>query len=315
MNTVSIIVPIYNSEKYLPQCIESILNQTYKNFELILVNDGSTDNSLSICESYAQKDEKIEILNLQHNGVSNARNNGISKAKGEFICFVDSDDKIEKDFLLVLTNLQNKYNSDIAEVDFKYLNDNSKKNTDNKEEVFNSFQMMNRLYSTNGIRTVMIPNKLYKASLFENILFDLEHEHEDEFIIHKLIFSAKDNIAVSNLKLYVYRIHKKSRQRTFNTRKLDVLQVFDEREKYFKEKEELVEKNKIAKLDMILFLYSVCKLNKKKKEQIYLKNIFEKEYETFNLNINLKRKIKYSLFEKLPNLVSNIIIFKRGKFM
>lgn len=315
MNTVSIIVPIYNSEKYLPQCIESILNQTYKNFELILVNDGSTDNSLSICESYAQKDERIEILNLQHNGVSNARNNGISKAKGEFICFVDSDDKIEKDFLLVLTNLQNKYNSDIAEVDFKYLNDNSKKNTDNKEEVFNSFQMMNRLYSTNGIRTVMIPNKLYKASLFEKILFDVEHEHEDEFIIHKLIFSAKNNIAVSNLKLYVYRIHKKSRQRTFNTRKLDVLQVFDEREKYFKENEELVEKNKIAKLDMILFLYSVCKLNKKKKEQIYLKNIFEKEYETFNLNINLKRKIKYSLFEKLPNLVSNIIIFKRGKFM
>ena len=271
MNTVSIIVPIYNSEKYLPQCVESILNQTYKNFELILVNDGSTDNSLSICESYAQKDERIEILNLQHNGVSNARNNGISKAKGEFICFVDSDDKIEKDFLLVLINLQYKYNSDIAEVDFKYLNDNSKKNTDNKEEVFNSFQMMNRLYSTNGIRTVMIPNKLYKASLFENILFDLEHEHEDEFIIHKLIFSAKNNIAVSNLKLYVYRIHKKSRQRTFNTRKLDVLQVFDEREKYFKEKEELVEKNKIAKLDMILFLYSVCKLNKKKKEQIYLK--------------------------------------------
>ena len=159
MNTVSIIVPIYNSEKYLPQCIESILNQTYKNFELILVNDGSTDNSLSICESYAQKDERIEILNLQHNGVSNARNNGISKAKGEFICFVDSDDKIEKDFLLVLTNLQNKYNSDIAEVDFKYLNDNSKKNTDNKEEVFNSFQMMNRLYSTNGIRTVMIPKQ------------------------------------------------------------------------------------------------------------------------------------------------------------
>ena len=97
MKKISIIIPVYNTAKYLKRCLDSVLAQSYKDFEMVIINDGSTDNSLSICESYAQKDERIEILNLQHNGVSNARNNGISKAKGEFICFVDSDDKIEKD--------------------------------------------------------------------------------------------------------------------------------------------------------------------------------------------------------------------------
>lgn len=96
---ISIIIPIYNVEKYLPQCIESVLSQTCRNFELILVDDGSTDRSPIICDEYAQKDVRIKVVHQENSGVSVARNNGISHAKGEWITFIDSDDWVDVDYL------------------------------------------------------------------------------------------------------------------------------------------------------------------------------------------------------------------------
>ena len=98
---ISIIVPIYNTEKYLGNCLNSIINQTYKNLEIILINDGSTDNSLSICNNYKNKDNRIKIVNKTHTGVSDTRNIGIKNATGEYIGFVDSDDYIEQDLLKI----------------------------------------------------------------------------------------------------------------------------------------------------------------------------------------------------------------------
>lgn len=311
MDKVSIIVPIYNSEKYLKECIESILSQKYEKFELILVNDGSTDNSLSICNKYSNIDKRVRIINLEHKGVCNARNAGILSATGKYICFVDSDDKIDSNFLQTLIFLKDKYNADIVEVDFKYLNDKKKSQRVREEQVYTPKQMIHRLYSKNGVRTVIIPNKLYKIELFKNIKFE-EHQNEDEFIIHKLFFATKNKIVVSNEKLYYYRIHSRSRQRTFCKEKLELLDVFSEREKYFKFDEELLKKNKIAKIDMILFLYYICRSNGKKQEQKYLTEIFSDEYANINFKLNTKRKVKYKLFDKLPNLVSYFISLKRG---
>src|SRR5690606_18531829 len=93
---ISIVVPVYNSEKYLPECIESILNQNYANIELIIVNDGSTDNSLSIAEKFSENDSRIKILSQRNSGVSAARNLGISIAQGDYIGFVDSDDTVHE---------------------------------------------------------------------------------------------------------------------------------------------------------------------------------------------------------------------------
>ncbi|WP_299099293.1 glycosyltransferase family 2 protein [uncultured Alistipes sp.] len=97
---ISVIVPVYNVEKYLPQCIESILSQTYANFELILINDGSNDSSPTICDEYCRKDARIRVLHQQNKGVSSARNNGIKHAQGEWITFIDSDDWVDKEYLL-----------------------------------------------------------------------------------------------------------------------------------------------------------------------------------------------------------------------
>ena len=94
-NLISIIVPVYNVSEYLPRCLDSLINQTYKNIEIILVNDGSTDNSLEICKKYAEKDLRIKVIDKENGGISSARNTGIAEASGEWIGFVDSDDYIE----------------------------------------------------------------------------------------------------------------------------------------------------------------------------------------------------------------------------
>ena len=96
---VSIIIPVYNTEKYLSKCLESVINQTYKNLEIILINDGSTDKSKEICESFAKKDKRIQILNKENSGVSSARNHGMRLAKGQYIAFIDGDDYAEENYI------------------------------------------------------------------------------------------------------------------------------------------------------------------------------------------------------------------------
>ena len=96
---VSIIVPVYNTEKYLSKCLDSIVNQTYKNLEIILINDGSTDNSKAICEDFAKKDKRIQVINKENSGVSVSRNKGLSLAKGNYIAFIDADDYAELNYI------------------------------------------------------------------------------------------------------------------------------------------------------------------------------------------------------------------------
>lgn len=312
MDKISVIVPIYNSEKYLDECIKSILEQTYENFELILVNDGSNDKSIEICNNYQSNEKRIKVLNLEHNGVSNARNKGIDIATGQWICFVDSDDIIDKTFLKTLITLVKEYKSDIAEVDFGYMHKKYKKIKE-KNEIYNSYEMAKRLYSTNGIRTAIITNKLYNIDLFKKIKFDLDRQNEDDFIIHKLLFATKKDIVINNKRLYWYRIHNDSRNLKFDKEKLNILDVFQEREKYFISNEELLRKNKIAKIDMILYLYHICQMNNKEEEKEILKNKFKEEYKKLNVSLGLKRKIKYQLFNKYPKIVSYIILLRQRK--
>lgn len=121
MSKISVVVPVYNTEKFLRRCLDSIINQTLRDIEIICINDGSLDNSLEILQNYAQQDKRIKIINQKNMGVSCARNNGLKQAKGKYISFVDSDDWIDLDFLEKLYNSVEKYGADIAVSGIKRL--------------------------------------------------------------------------------------------------------------------------------------------------------------------------------------------------
>ena len=111
---ISIIIPVYNAEKYLPNCLDSVINQTYKNLEIILVDDGSTDKSSEICDEYAQKDFRIKLIHKENGGVSSARNAGLALVSGDYIAWVDSDDFVAPDYIEYMYKLLKEYDADIS---------------------------------------------------------------------------------------------------------------------------------------------------------------------------------------------------------
>ena len=214
---ISIIVPVYNVEKYLEPCISSLLNQTYKNIEIILINDGSTDSSSDICNKYAKKYKKINLLNKKNGGLSDARNTGLKKAKGEYIAFVDSDDLVHPDMYKFLLTAIQEFNCPMAtcaftrtEKDFfKTLN----YDTINKKYITNTTAMNNI-----GLIWTSVCNKLYSKKLLTGFSYKKGYYHEDEFAIHELLYRAK-NIITINAPLYFYRITPNSIMNTTDSKK------------------------------------------------------------------------------------------------
>lgn len=191
---ISIIVPVYNREKYLRDCIESIINQTYRNLEIILVNDGSTDGSLNICLEYAEKDYRIKIIDQENSGPSAARNTGIEAAKGEYVGFVDSDDTIEPQMYEVLLNNIKLTNSDVSIIGMQFVyNDNQKKPYVNN--------MVKRIFEKDDIRKVFWDNltitfapvdKLFSRSVIADILFDTSIKMcEDQKFVYEVLKNAE----------------------------------------------------------------------------------------------------------------------------
>lgn len=207
---ISIIVPVYNSEKYLEQCIESIINQTYKKLEVILVDDGSTDNSKKICDEYAQKDSRILAIHKENQGVSSARNVGIEKANGKYIYFADSDDYL--DCSLITEMYSNFQENDVDVVVCEYNCHNQNENVDNKlhymfDEKKISFQelVMNNDYMVYGY----LWNKMFKKKDIKKFFNEKVHVKEDLLF---LLMNYENNTLYSVIRkpLYNYRIYDNS---------------------------------------------------------------------------------------------------------
>ena len=207
MDKISIVVPIYNVEKYLRKCIESILKQTYYNLEIILVDDGSTDSSGEICDEYKNKDSRIIVIHQKNKGMSSARNSGIKCATGKYIGFIDSDDYIEKDMYEILLKNIIDYSADIAICGFAFVENNKvvPKEFTGDINVLDRQTALEELIKDRKIQSY-VWNKLYKREIWNNITFKSGVAFEDLDIMYKLFKKAKKIAIVDSLKyFYVQR--------------------------------------------------------------------------------------------------------------
>ncbi|MDY4077588.1 MAG: glycosyltransferase family 2 protein [Clostridium sp.] len=254
---ISIVVPVYNVEKYLKKCIDSIINQTYKNLEIILVNDGSTDNSGKICDEYVLKDNRIKVIHKKNEGLSSARNLGIDISNGEYIIFVDSDDWIKKDMIKKLYEIIQKDNSDISICNY-FLSYNEEDQIQ-KEKIefcqFNNIEALKKLYDENfNIIMTISCCKLFKKNLFSDIKFPKGKIHEDEFTTYKLLYKSK-KVSYTSEKMYYYRQREDSiTHRKFDRQNLDAVEAFEERISFFKN----IVKNKFLYCKSVESLYFFC---------------------------------------------------------
>lgn len=240
--TVSVIVPVYNVEKYLEQCIESIIQQTYRSLEIIIVNDGSTDGSSEIARRYVGQDDRIILLEKKNGGLSDARNYGLDRAAGDYVMFIDSDDFIEADMVEYLLKAIQKEDADIAVCGYRMVDDEGGKLPDRevfpKEKTVCSRDYWKVYHEEAYIYGVVAWNKLYHKTVFDRIRFPVGKIHEDEFILHKLLHNA-DRIVCCPEKKYDYRqrkgsimnVGRKGRDQDFFS--ADALQAFLIRLKYF----------------------------------------------------------------------------------
>ncbi len=235
---ISVVVPVFKVEGYLNRCVDSVLGQTYDNFELILVDDGSPDRCGEICDEYAGRDQRVRVLHKENSGLSAARNSGIEIARGDYLTFLDSDDWVHELYLERLHNLLITTSSDISVGNFIQTveEDVEVDLTNPKIEVLSGLEALGELAGRLYVQIVVTWGKLYKRDLFKGIRFPPGKFHEDEFTTHKLLYKA-NKIAVTSEQLLYYRQRKDSIMgERFDIRKRShVAQAFKERAEFFNE--------------------------------------------------------------------------------
>ena len=227
---ISIIVPVYNVEPYLDQCVRSIIEQTYTDLEIILVDDGSPDNCPAMCDAWAEKDRRIKVVHKQNGGLSDARNAGMDIASGEYIGFVDSDDWLEPDILEAALAQIERENADIAAfgVVWEYP-DRHEIPHPLKTHVYRDRAQILQAYFTDCMVRTTVWNKLYRRTLLDTLRFPKGKLHEDEFFTYRAL--ARANVVTAQEQIgYHYRQREESIMGTcYHLRHLDVLEAMDEK--------------------------------------------------------------------------------------
>ncbi|MBR6098425.1 glycosyltransferase [bacterium] len=250
MPKVSIIIPVYNTSKYLEKCLNSLINQTLKDIEIICVNDGSTDNSLSILEKYAQKDPRVIIRNQKNAGQSSARNNGIKIASGDYIGFIDSDDFVDLNFYEKLYNAATENNSDISCATIIRKRPNSEKYRVyySNEDVF--IGLKEKLQACNIPKCCYVWNKIYKTTLVKDYPFKEGVYFEDILWIPEIIKQSNKIVSVPNTNYYyvvnsgstVKKNSSKKQTDSYNAKKY-IIKFFDENGIKLSQKERTITKS------------------------------------------------------------------------
>ncbi|WP_195467399.1 glycosyltransferase family 2 protein [Clostridium sp. D43t1_170807_H7] len=305
---ISVIVPVYNVEKYLNRCIQSIVEQEYKNLEIILINDGSTDGSLEICELWKERDERIILINKENSGVSDSRNEGINIATGDYIGFVDSDDFLQPDMYKKLLNNILKYDSQVSICSYRYIKDTVLQayKYENKLKIYSNSELLKEIFLGKSINGFLW-NKIFKKNLFDEIRLESDLELCEDLLLITKIIKQIDTAIYTSEKLYNYTLRENSA--TNDIRKIFVqnalryekpysmlLEVFednDEMKKYIKLWYIECIRDSVYKL--IVANYDSNIINKYIKE--LRKNLFSY---LLCKDISFKRKVTFLLVTILP---------------
>ena len=313
---ITIIVPVYKVEKYLAKCIENIINQSYANLEIILIDDGSPDNCGEMCDNYAREDKRIKVIHKENGGLSDARNRAIDITTGKYILLVDSDDYLEKNAVEYLSNVANKYNADIVigQSNLVYEGKEGKKvkvysdftREDSQEEIYNAEQALEMmLYNSKFTNNAL--NKLYRTTLFEDIRYPVGKLYEDLATTYKLI-SKSEKIVLGKKITYNYLTDRNDSimNKKFDLRRMQGLEFTEEILDFVKKYYPNIEKSAISRLYMeCIFILLKIPFGKKYKEQNRKLRQYLRKYRiTVTTNKKMPKKQKMlcivTIFGRIP---------------
>lgn len=304
---VSVIVPVYNVENYVKKCIQSIIDQDYKNIEVILVDDGSTDSSGNICDGYSKKDNRIKTIHIKNQGVSNARNVGLDNMNGEYFIFIDSDDYIKKNMISILLKNIIDYNCDISICNVAKIDESGKifdKSVElNKIIVLTKEEYTKKLYSTKLIHGYPI-NKLIKSTCLKNVRFDEKIKHLEDWDFLCRLSENITNVVYDSQDFYYFYVTRNNSavHQKFNEAWITDLIARERNMKY-------VESYDAYEKDRFIFDYVITMLNtvgllavknilKKNEKKEMLKKSYENYYKIKHSE-NLTKYEKIKLFFKI----------------
>jgi len=299
---ISVIVPVFKVEKYLKKCVDSIINQTYKNLEIILVDDGSPDGSPQMCDEYMNIDSRIKVIHKKNGGLSSARNAGLRVANGEYIGFVDSDDYIAPNMYEKLFNCIIETHSDLVIGNYKFVDEAGlpiQQQTESpiKDELLTGYEALEKLNEDGWWYFITAWNKIYRKSIFDEIKFPEGKLHEDVFVAHE-IFTRCEKIVTMQEILYLYVQRQGSIMSGVKSIKhLDEAEAFSNR-CFFYEKNNLNELIP-GSLNILYRSYNLYRSNVNidntmdKSRLKEIDKLFRKTYFKFSNQVSIKDYIKY----------------------
>lgn len=314
---ISVIVAVYNTEKYLKKCFDSIISQTYSNLEIILVDDGSTDNSVQICEQYLKEDARFQLLTKENGGQGSARNLALGVVKGDYIGFIDSDDFIASDMYEHLVSLAIKENADIVGCETYKIDQNDNiefKAKTQKNHTFNNFEAIGALINDTNILDTSTCNKLFKANILKDLRFPEVRAFEDDEFIYKAFCFSKKIIQSPEPKYYYLTRENSTMTSYFNLNKL-ALHIVQKNIADFSKIHCSQFYDIFVKLTASKQMYCYYQLLKNKsldpsgEIKLELRNLILSNYNEYMKNpIMGKNKIALALFKFCPSLAK--LVFK-----
>lgn len=298
---VSVIVPVYKVEQYLDKCVQSILDQTFRDFELLLVDDGSPDKCGDMCEAWAKKDSRIRVIHKPNGGLSDARNAGIVQANGDYLLFVDSDDWIEKDMLATLYGLIREADADMACCNFRSVNEDGSQHWDDAvitPGVWTEEDFWKQFFSSNAQTYCNVAwNKLYKKELFDTVRYPVGRINEDVYILYDLVSQCKKIAATDQIGYYYLFRAGSIMNRSGSLRKLTNPEAYINRARAFADRQlwYFSEESLMCAVHNML-LGDFGEGGKKSKEYRAVKREAKTVFSRLFRRMSLKRKISLSLF-------------------